>query len=520
MTTRRDLLHRAAALAELERRKRDAPLFWFEPNRKLRSFHTDPARIRMLVAANRTGKTEHEIAEAAATSLGFRPWELRLAGAPCPPDPWTMPLDAPEAAIVKDAAGVRVKVPNEILIVCGGAAKDGIRETIHPKLMTYLGPYVQDVYYESGHTPGMVILKNGSKVVYAGAKKQGLAFESTNYTAYFVDEPIPKRVYSGIRRGAIDQAARIVFSFTPIGNDAGWMFRDLYLRRNTPDIRTWTLTIFDNPWNPPEEIQRFADDPSISDVEKEARLYGRFIHMVDRIWPQFDENVHVIDDFRPPDGWPIAWYADPHTVRPWAMAWLTVNPQGDLIWFKEWPERDFATLRRDGRSVEDYAQLIRQVERNQIPTEGCRFLDPNYGRRTDLVRGVFIKSVQDELAEYGIYADTTLNDDLVYGENRVRSLLGYDARGPLTSVNRPRMYVARSCQNLINAALYYTAVSKDEIPDEQKRDPAWKDFADLWRYAAVSPLADSAAADVYYDLETVLQSLGGTQAEPLGGSYV
>lgn len=494
----------AASLLELQGRKSEFPLYYFEPNPKLLSWFQHSCPIGMLAGGNRSGKTEHLVEEGCSNAIGYRPWVLRKLGLPPPENPVRRPSNLPKEAICFDASGIRIRTPSTILLGTGLDLKKGIGETIFPKVQSFLGSeggeFIDKIYWAQAGTPHSVLLKNGTRILFASAQQKGLSWESTNHSWYGLDEPIAKKIYSGVRRGAIDQSARICFSFTPLGPNAAWMFRDLYSKADGKRVHVNNLSIFDNPWLPPKAVEEFANDPSISDVEKEARLYGRFLHLIDRIYPQFMEDVHIVPPMRPDPSWLGAHVIDPHTVKPWAMAWFSVTPRGDLVFFNEWPTTDFTRLRRDTRSPQEYAQLIRQIEGNS-PAD-FRIIDPNYGPRKDIVRGVPIPSAKDILAEFGIHTTSEINDNLQYGEGRVRALLSYDTKNPLSAVNCPRLYVTENCTNLINSLLYYTAANKsseDDMPDEEKRDETYKDFADLIRYAAVSQVAESALSDSWLE---------------------
>jgi hypothetical protein len=375
----------AGSLLELDIRRTEFPLYFFEPNPKLVKFHLSPAPQRMLAGGNRSGKTEHLVNEACCNAIGYRPWALRKLGIPAPENPIVRPDRLPTDAICFDGSGIRIRIPNTILLGTGLDLKKGVGETLHPKVVSFLGPeggpFVKKVYWAQAGTPHSVVLHNDSRILYASAMQKGLSWESTNYSWYGLDEPIPKKVYTGVRRGAVDQSARISFSFTPLGPNAAWMFKELYSQADGKRIENFNISIFDNLWLPKKAVEEFANDPSISDVEKEARLYGRFLHLIDRIYPQFEENVHMIPEMRPDPSWFVGQVIDPHTVKPWAMAWFCVTPKGDVIFFKEWPDSDFTRIRRDTRSPQEYAHLIRQIEGNR-PAD-YRLIDPNYGPRKD-----------------------------------------------------------------------------------------------------------------------------------------
>lgn len=487
----------AAALTELRERSRQFPLYYYIPNDKTVPFHASHKRIRILSGGNRSGKTEANCAEAAAYALGYRPWVLREKNLPTPEKPWLRPDDLPADAICYNLLGVRVPVPNTIFMVTGQSMKKGIGETIFPKLQKLLGGFITDTHMAHSGVPADLTLKNGSRIVFGSAEQGAQAFESTNYTYTSIDEPIPRRVYTGVSRGSIDQAAPIAMTFTPIGPWAGWIFKDFYgpaiHNKNHPQIDVFQISIFDNRFLSREAIEAFVNDPALSEMEKEARLFGKFMHLADTIYSNFDERVHVIPSCYIPRDWYIGMAVDPHTVKPWAIVYFAVSPIGDIYIFKEWPDIDYTRCRKDTRNIEGYANLIRQLD-GELPIQ-TRLIDPNYGPRKDVMRGVVIPSIVSDMAPYGLSFHYKLNDDLAYGEARVRQLLHFNPDRPVDSLNRPHLFITENCPNTIQALSMYTAlprVNSDGEMDEQRRDPTYKDFADVIRYIAVSHVTSSA----------------------------
>lgn len=487
---RRQLEEQAAVLTELADRERRFPLYSYCPAPKLKACHASRARLRIVSGGNRSGKSHFNVAEGAAYALGYRPWVLRELGLPIPEKPWDRPSSLPQEALCFTVAGVRIPVPNVGFMVTGQSMKKGIGETVYPKLRQLLGSFIVKEHMSHAGVPADVTLKNGSRIVFGSAEQSTLAFESTNYAWTAIDEPIPRRVYVGISRGSIDQFAPIWMTFTPIGPWAAWIFRELYANADLTkkQCERFNLSIYDNPYLPREAVDEWASDPTLSELEREVRLYGTFAHLTDRIYANFNEAVHVVPDFVPPSDGFIGMVVDPHTIKPWAIGYFYVNPVGEVYFFKEWPSSDFTKLRKCRNSIEDYANLLRRLD--GAMTVQVRLMDPNYGPRTDMIRGHYIPSVRDDIARFGLHFETQLNDDLAHGEARVRSLLAYDDEKPLDSMNRPRLYVCEGCTNFINAFLYYTAKQRvgGEEADEKRREESYKHFADLARYVAVSPI--------------------------------
>jgi len=497
--SRETLEARAAALLELSTRQKDNPLYWYDyASDKIRAFHRSRAAMRILAGGNRSGKSHSGVAEGCAAALGYRPWVLRELGLPPPEHPWVRPGSLPEDAIVFNGAGVRISVPGDLLFVSGLPMKRGIGEVLHPKVKQLIGPFIKQEWMAHGGCPAAVELKNGTKIHYASDEMDSMAFEGTNSTYILIDEPIKKRHYTAIRRGAIDQFARLHMSFTPIGPNAAWVFKDFYQEKDKSRVETFCTSIFDNKFLPPEAVKDFTDDPALSELEKQARLYGRFMHLSDRIYTNFNSDVHVIPPFKVPHHWYLGMVTDPHSIKPWAIAYFAVSPRGDIYFFQEWPVADFTKIRRDSRSCAEYANLLRQLDAD-LPIY-VRFMDPNYATRSETVRGHYIPSLDSEMSRYGLAFDSNINDDLEYGEGKVRQLLAYDATRPVDALNRPRLYFFETCPNLIRAMEFYTFKtvrnSTYNEPDESKRDETYKDFADVVRYVAVK-LADQGASDLF-----------------------
>lgn len=512
-------ISRAAALLELERRKKENPLYFFEPNEKLEPFVNATQQTAMVVGGNRSGKTETLVAVASACAAGYKPWVYRTLGRVLPEEPWQRPADCPEAALVTNIAGVRLPVPNRGLVVTGLKFKVGIGETVHPKFRRLLGPWIKRELIGQKGVVQEFETKSGSQIVYASDLQPGLAFESSNYDWYAIDEPISRRTFMGTRRGAVDRLARIYMAFTPLGRHAAWIFKDLY----RPGIREANgkgakisvshIAMADNRWLPKGTAEAFESDPVLDELEKQSRLHGKFLHLIDRIYPTFDRDVHVVDPFSIPPTWQRGCVVDPHSVKPWAIAFFAVSGTGEIYFYNEWPSGDITKIRRDGRSIEEYAYQLRRLERDDNVL--YRFMDPNYGPRSDRIRGVFVPSVQTELANYGLYFDCNINDDLEYGESRLRALLNYDKSRKIDALNRPKLYIFSSCSNLIDALDFYApAQGESNELNYKKRTEEYKHFADLLRYVAVSEVASNVAFEAPW-LGSEADDLVGAYGEPL-----
>lgn len=493
---REELEAQLAALSEIERRKRENPLYYFNPIPKAEPFFSHRANLRIFAGGNRSGKTEHGAAEDAAFALGYRPWVLRKHGIPCPNPIWERPRDLPEEAICFTGAGVRVQVPNTGAVVTGLSMRQGIGQTIAPKLRALLGPAIESEHVSHAGTPADIKLRNGSQIVFLSDEQPSLAFESFAVQWAHMDEPCKRRVYTGLRRASIDSHARMWLSFTPLGANSNWIFKDLYSKSDDKNIATWTISLFDNCYLSKEAVEEFARDPAISDVERDARLYGKFPHLVDRVYPQFDADIHVVEPFQVPNDWFHGMVVDPHSARPHAIIYFSVDPRGRIYVTREWPTNDFTKLRRDTRDIQSYALLIRELDGDKEIS--LRLMDPNAGPRRETMRGVYVASWVDLFAQYGLHFQTGLNDKLDFGENSVRQLLHYNPHEPISAANEPKLFIFSNCANTIASLSFYTYKSAN-TPDaeikEDAREETYKHFSDCIRYLCVSGAARAALED-------------------------
>jgi hypothetical protein len=492
LASRQDLEMEAAALLELDARRHRAPLYYFHPHKVQEEFFASSARIRIFVGGNRSGKTEGLVGYICSSALGYSPWKLRESGMPCPSPIWERPHNCPPAALALSTANIRIQIPSTVLVISALPALSGIGEILFPKIKRYLGDAMKSFRRGHGGVPCEVELHNGSRIIFITAHSESMSFEGTAVDAVAFDEPPPRAIWTGVRRSTVDRCAPIALAFTPIGSNAAWLFHDLVSTADGQTVSVHSCSIFDNPFLSDDQRSALVTDPVMTEAEREARLYGRFISLSDCIYPTFDPKVHVVEDFLPLPAWPCFEIIDPHQVKPWAIAICAVSPNRDIYFFREWPSEPFHKLRRDTRNLESYALLLRQIEGN-LPIV-TRLIDPNMGPRNDCIKGIHIPSFVEELGKYGIDTYHSFSDSLEIGEALVRRRLAFDPAKPLGPYNRPSLFVTRSCHNLINSLSYYAAKNKPGTfndPMEGKRDETFKDFADLIRYACVSQIADS-----------------------------
>jgi hypothetical protein len=86
-----------------------------------------------------------------------------------------------------------------------------------------------------------------------------------------------------------------------------------------------------------------------------VRFYeGRWVAASGEVFPEFDPDLHVIDDFDPPEDWAQCLGFDPGYSHPTAVLWFALAPDGGIFIYDE--------IHAAGRSLEQHCREI--MERN------------------------------------------------------------------------------------------------------------------------------------------------------------
>lgn len=471
--------------------RQEFPLAHNKPHVPQERFHTSKKRIRLVMGSNRFGKSHAGSAEAYSNALGYYPWlvpNLRLdrSGGSV-----HLPAreDVPPSAWVRNSAGTPIDVPNKGLIVTGLGMRQGIGSVVWPKLQemwprevpikTWMGPW---------GIPLRVQLPNGSTIALASKEQDRMTFEGIDLDWAWIDEPVPLYVWNGLWRGLTDRNGRVWLTQTPLGADARWVYYDLVMGERD-DVELIGGSIDDNPYLDPVAKEEFKKNGSWTEQERAARVEGKFEFQSDQVFALFNREHHVVEPFAIPDDWLKGITIDPHTRRPWFIAWWAQDPQGNIFFYREWPYRDFHRMRTSDKAIPDYIDLIRSLEgKDQIM---FRFLDPNYGR-SPTVRHIGprgdVKTLEDELREYGLEFFTDIQDKLEYGHAVVNDALRWDQSRPWAPDNRPQLYFFENCKNLIMAMESYCYLPyKSEQKLHEQVSEEFKDGADIVRYTMVAP---------------------------------
>lgn len=144
-----------------------------------------------------------------------------------------------------------------------------------------------------------------------------------------------------------------------------------------------------------------------------------------RVFPGFDESVHVVPHQMPIDPWySTIWLgADPHPRTAHAFVWLAAHREGEMavVW-SWWPEERH---KREGLVTKDYAESLKEVEDSPLGLKPYMQLMDVAGRSFNAEEE---KSYFDKYRECGVYFEPAKKN---------RDLVGYDL---INEALKPRPY--------------------------------------------------------------------------------
>ena len=191
----------------------------------------------------------------------------------------------------------------------------------------------------------------------------------------------------------------------------------------------------DNPYLDKAEIG--ALESSMDEVTLQSRRYGRFASAAaGLVYPEFDEQIHVIDPFAIPKEWQDMISIDPGLNNPLSAHWYAVDFDDNVYVIAEHYEA--------GRDIDYHADAIKQIcERLGWHTDSrgrvCALIDSAAKQRT---LGS-VKSVVELFYERGILVNPNVEKDMFSGIARVKSYLN-------RKNGLPNLYIFENCPHLIS----------------------------------------------------------------------
>lgn len=427
----------------------------YTPHPKQKLFHQSKKKYRLLSGGNRSGKTEAGSVEDVMHLTGIYPsWfpeECKFSG----PNEGRVVVTDYAVGATNFEKKLFKWLPKECIVDIKRTNKGAISKVF--------------VKHISGGTSMLEILTH---------EQEDDVFEGWNgHWAHF-DEPPPREKFVAMVRGLIDLSGRLWMTLTPISQP--WLY-DEFVLNEAENIEYITVDITENPYLPKDEVLDFAKH--LTEDEKEARLHGRFRHLMGRVYKEFDAAVHIIGNtsIKMDKRWPVYFVLDPADRRPHHGIWAKVDPFGTIYIVDEIVYK--GTIEQTSKEI-----LKRELLNGIAPLEVVRILDPNKGETPSAVSGLKLK---DEFARHAIYFLTEVNDDVVLGHLAVAERLMYDKTKELSSTNHPKLFflkdTTRECVRQLQAYVWddWVGKNKDARSAKEKPKDLNKDMPDCIRYLVV-----------------------------------
>ena len=459
---------------KLERRAMETASERFVPSPKQKIALDALSRypIVLMVGANGIGKSTVAVHEADAWCRGYRPWTGETLG----------------------------QAPHRVGLFVESFAHAS-EEDVLPLFEAVMDPQTikgRPSKLSSG-TVNKWRYKNGSILKIMSYRQKPKDFEGIAWDFVVFNEPPPRWVWIPTVRGLAKGQNKCLFAMTPVDENSAWIFDELYTNADSDpaaekksDVFQVTGTKADSFYDPDKLAVMEA---SLDDDEKEARLYGRFRHLIGRVYKEYDRDVHVLRDaaleraraLAQDPSIPKGLVVDPHDKRPFALAWFLVDAEGSVIFFKEWPTDLHADWKTCTYGPQDYvAHIQSEEERDGIKPVIWRLMDPNFGRTRKITSS---ETLEEQMGRFGLPFDTRIEDSIPDGHLAVKDLLRYDRTKPIEmGVNQPHFFITPDCLNIDWSFEHYCWKDprrNDGRVYREKPGETGKDFMDLVRYVAL-----------------------------------
>lgn len=428
--TRQQKEELARLLAEKERRYTQERLRYYNTGDRIHlkqiEFHRDPHRNKWLFGGNRTGKTVAGAAEAVWRARGTHPYKNITR----PTRGWVVSLD------------YNVQ-----------------RDVAQKEILRWLNPaWIKDINVRSGKKddPENAIIDfivvesvhGGSSIIGFKSVDQGRAkFQGTSQDWIWYDEEPPQDVYEECKMRIIDTRGDMWGTMTPL-KGLTWIYNTVYLNENNdPEVRYWLMEWADNPWLSPAEIALL--EATMTEDEREARQYGKFVAMSGLVYKEFREDVHVIDPFDVPYDWYNNISIDPGLDAPLSAHFYATDYDNNTY--------AIAEHYRAGEGVEYHARELHRIadELNWPKRDGLLYslIDSAANQKTLAAE----KSVTELFYQHRVLTNTNVNKDVWTGIQRVKSYLQLrpHPQKDIWPKGKPKLFIFRTCPQMIQEIKSY-----------------------------------------------------------------
>jgi len=412
----REIIERIKEIEKEENRRKNDFLSLYNRgeiiHNKQVEFHKCQKRNRWVFGGNRSGKTECGAVESLYMALGIHPYRENR----------------------KSVFGWVVSLSTQVQ-----------RDVAQQKILHYLNPrYIEDITMISGKKESpeygiidQIRIKNvfgnistiGFKLCDQGREK----FQGSSLDFVWFDEEPPQDIYDECRMRVLDKNGDIFGTMTPL-KGLTYIYSEIYMNQNNNDDVWYEFMEWgDNPYLDKSEVESLTK--SLSKEQLESRRYGRFKSNSGLVYPEFDENIHVIEPFKIPREWQDTLSIDPGLHNPLSCHWYCVDYDGNVYVVAEHFEAE--------KDITYHAQKIKEISdalgwKRNFSNNIESLIDSAANQKTL----ASVKSVTDLFFENGIAVNPKVNKDLFSGIETVKRYLKVND-------GKPKLYIFRNCPNLI-----------------------------------------------------------------------
>ncbi len=381
-------------------------------------FHKCLKKNRWVFGGNRSGKTECGAVESVYLARGIHPYRENK----------------------KNVFGWVVSLSTQVQ-----------RDVAQAKILHYLNPsWIEDIVMLSGKkdSPSYgVIDQIRIKNVFGGISTIGFKscdqgrekFQGSSLDFIWFDEEPPKDVYDECRMRVLDKRGEIFGTMTPL-KGLTFIYDEIYLNSgNSDEVWYEFMEWADNPYLNSEEVNALTK--TLSGDQLESRRYGRFKANSGLVYPEFDENVHVIEPFNVPKEWQDMISIDPGLKNPLSAHWYAVDYDQNVYVIAEHYQAEKDIGYHSDRIKKISSELGWKLNANgKIEA----LIDSAANQKT--LAGT--KSVVELFYDYDIAVNPQVNKDMFSGIQRVKEYLKIND-------GKPKLYIFKNCVNLIRELKSY-----------------------------------------------------------------
>ena len=237
----------------------------------------------------------------------------------------------------------------------------------------------------------------------------------------------------------LDKNGDIFATMTPL-KGMTFVYDEIYMNKfNDKNIWCEFISWDDNPFI--SEDAKNAMKVSMSADELRSREHGEFLDLGGKVYPEFDENVNVIEPFDVPYDWQDKLSIDPGLKNPLSCHWYAVDYDGNIYVVAEHYDKE--------KDIEFHSNRIHEISNDlhwhRNPNGMLDALIDSAANQTTLASQ---KSVSQLFYEHGILVNSNVNKDVFSGIQRVKSYLK-------NSLGESKLFIFNTCENLIREIKSY-----------------------------------------------------------------